>query len=292
MIKSMTGFGYGEKVTEQFKITVEIKSVNHRYCDIGIKIPKKFNAFESRIRNVMKEFVARGKTDIYIGYENYGDVGCRVQFHRDIADEYVQAVRDAQQIFGLEKELTAAALVRFPEVVTLSEESRDIEEIYPDLEEVLRQAGACFVKAREAEGENLERDILNKLDFIDRLISYVEERSPEILREYREKIQKKVEELLGDNKLDESALATEMIIYADKVCVDEETVRLRSHVENMRETIRAEGAVGRKLDFITQEMNREANTILSKANDREMSEHAIDLKTEIEKIREQIQNIE
>lgn len=292
MIKSMTGFGHGEKVTEQFRIMVEIKSVNHRYCDLTIKLPKKFNAFESRIRNVMKDYVIRGKTDIYIGYENYGRAGCRVEYHSKVAEEYVAAMRQAREAFGLEQGLTAASLVRYPEVVTLVEESEDVEELFPDLEEVLREAGSKFVEAREIEGAHLQEDILKKLDYIESLVDYVEERSPEIVKEYREKIQSKVEEFLGDKKIDEGVLATELTIYADKVCVDEETVRLRSHVNNMRATLQTEGSIGRKLDFIAQEMNREANTILSKANDKALSENAIDLKTEVEKIREQIQNIE
>lgn len=292
MIKSMTGFGHGEKETEQYKITVEIKSVNHRYCDLSVKIPKKFNAFESRIRNVMKEYVARGKTDLYIVLENYSSASCRVEYHQEVAAAYVAAIDQAGRKFGLERGLTGSGLVRFPEVITLSEEDQDMEEIFPDLEEVLRLAGERFVKSREAEGANLREDILKKLDYIQSLISYVEERSPEMLEEYRDKLRRKVEEALGDTHLDESILSTELVVYADKVCVDEETVRLRSHIENMRSTMEVEGTIGRKLDFIVQEMNREANTILSKANDQALSERAIDLKTEIEKIREQIQNIE
>lgn len=292
MIKSMTGFGRSERVTEQSKIVVEIKSVNHRYCDLNIKLPKKFYVFESRIRNVMKEYVTRGKTDIYINYENFEDNELQVQFHERVAAEYVDAIGKAQKVFGLEQGLTGASLIRYPEVITLTEESRDMEEFYPELEKAVREAGESFVEARQAEGEHLQKDIFEKLDYIEELVDFVEERSPKLLREYREKIQKKVEEFLGDTKLDESVLATELTIYADKVCVDEETVRLRSHVKNMKETLGRDESIGRKLDFIAQEMNREANTILSKANDKELSQCAIDLKTEIEKIREQIQNIE
>lgn len=292
MIKSMTGFGHGEKETEQYKITVEIKSVNHRYCDLSVKLPKKFNAFESQIRNVMKEYVARGKTDLFIAFENYSSARCKVEYHREIAEAYVAAIGRAEKDFNLEQGLTGSSLVRFPEVITLSEEEEDIDEIFPDLEEALRQAGERFAKSRETEGANLREDILKKLDYIERLVSYVEERSPEMLREYRDKLRRKVEEALGDRHLDEGILSTELVVYADKVCVDEETVRLRSHIDNLRGTMEMEGSIGRKLDFIVQEMNREANTILSKANDQALSEHAIDLKTEIEKIREQIQNIE
>lgn len=292
MIRSMTGFGRSEKITKEYKITVEMKSVNHRYCDLSIKMPKKFNAYESKLRNLMKNYVSRGKVDVYISFENYSDNEVRVQYHPAIAGEYVQAIRAAKDEFGLDEGLTGASLVRYPEVITLEENEKDLDAIYPLLEETLKAAGEQFLEARKIEGEHLQKDIFAKLDYILELVSFVEERSPQILQEYREKIMNKVAELLGDNKIDEGVLATELTIYADKVCVDEETVRLRSHISNMRDTLTKEEAIGRKLDFIAQEMNREANTILSKANDKDLSQNAIDLKTEIEKIREQIQNIE
>ena len=215
-----------------------------------------------------------------------------MQYHEKIASDYVNAIRQAKENFGLEMGLTAASLVRYPDVISLEEDNKEAETFFPIIEEALKGAGEQFRQARETEGANLQKDIITKLDYIGTLVSFVEERSPKLLEEYREKIQNKVAELLGDNKLDENTLATELIIYADKVCVDEETVRLRSHINNMRETLLADESIGRKLDFIAQEMNREANTILSKANDKELSQNAIDLKTEIEKIREQIQNIE
>lgn len=292
MIRSMTGFGRSEKITKEFKITVEMKSVNHRYCDLNIKMPKKFNAYESRLRKLMKDYVSRGKVDVYISFENYSDNEVCVKYHSAIASEYVQAIRAAKAEFALDEGLTGASLVRYPEVITLEENEKDLDSIYPVLEDTVKVAGEQFLEARKLEGENLQKDIFTKLDYILELVSFVEERSPKILQEYREKIMNKVAELLGDNKIDEGVLATELTIYADKVCVDEETVRLRSHVTNMRDTLTKEEAIGRKLDFIAQEMNREANTILSKANDKELSQNAIDLKTEIEKIREQIQNIE
>lgn len=291
-MKSMTGYGHFEKVTEEFKVTVEIKSVNHRYCDMSIKLPKKFNALESKLRETMKNYASRGKIDIYINFSNFADRDVRVQYHERIAKDYVEIIRQAQEGFGLEQTLTADSLIRFPEVISLEEDSQDIERFFPAIEEAVSGAGEQFLKARETEGAHLQADILAKLTYIEELVSFVEERSPQLLEEYREKIKNKVLELLGENRLDESALATELIIYADKVCVDEETVRLRSHINNMRDTLSKEEPVGRKLDFIAQEMNREANTILSKANDKELSRNAIDLKTEIEKIREQIQNIE
>lgn len=292
MIKSMTGFGHSEKITKDYKITVEIKSVNHRYCDMNIKMPKKFNAYESKLRNVMKNYVNRGKVDVYISFENYSDNEIRVQYHHGIAKEYVQAIQEAKGEFGLEGGLTGASLIRFPEVITLEENPQDLDSIYPAIEETLKEAGKQFLEAREIEGTHLQKDILAKLDYITELVEFVEERSPKLLKEYREKILNKVAELLGDSKIDEGILATELTIYADKVCVDEETVRLRSHISNMQDTLSKDEPIGRKLDFIAQEMNREANTILSKANDKDLSQNAIDLKTEIEKIREQIQNIE
>lgn len=292
MIRSMTGYGHYEKVTKEYKITVEIKSVNHRYCDMSIRLPKKFNAFENKVREILKQFASRGKIDVYINFDDYANGDAKVTYHEMIAQDYVWAAKSASEQFGLELGLNGAAVLRFPEVITLDEVSTDVDSFFPVLEEAVRGAGKQFSDAREAEGRHLYQDILAKLDYISKLVTYVEQRSPEILAEYRQKISNKVAEFLGDDKIDESVLATELIIYADKVCVDEETVRLRSHIQNMKNTLEKDEAIGRKLDFIAQEMNREANTILSKANDKELSENAIELKTEIEKIREQIQNIE
>lgn len=292
MIKSMTGFGRQETVTADYKLTVEIKAVNHRYCDVGIKLPKKFNAFESKIRNLVKEYASRGKIDIYISYEDYAGQKAKVNYHDSVARGYMEAIEKAAQEFGIEKSITASSLVRFPDVISLEEEDVDDSVLYPVLEDTLRQAASHFSEAREKEGEHLKQDLLEKLVFIESLVEKVEERSPQMLQEYRQKITDKVTELLGETKVDDRVLATEITVFADKVCVDEETVRLHSHINNMKDTLSLDEAVGRKLDFIAQEMNREANTILSKANDRELSNTAIDLKTEIEKVREQIQNIE
>lgn len=292
MIKSMTGFGRYETITEDYRISVEIKSVNHRYCDMNIKLPKKFNEIESNLRNAMKSYASRGKIDVYIGYEDYAQAGTHVHYHEQLAGEYMQAAQKASEDFELSSGMTASALIRFPEVLSIEEETDDLQDVFPVVVETLQKAGEQFVAAREREGESLYEDIRNKLQYLLELVAQVEQRSPEILSEYRKKLTDKVQELLGDRKLDDSVLATELIVYADKVCVDEETVRLRSHIESMQETLEQPDAIGRKLDFIAQEMNREANTILSKANDKELSAVAINLKTEIEKIREQIQNIE
>lgn len=292
MIKSMTGFGRSETITEEYKISVEMKAVNHRYCDIGIKMPKKFNAFENVVRSTVKEFAARGKIDIYISYEDYAGKKTKVDYHDTVAQGYMDAIEKAAQTFGLEKGITAASLIRMPDVIALDEAEDDEKTLLPVLEQTLRQAAAYFVEAREKEGEHLFLDLNEKLDGIEKMVCDVEKRSPEMMEEYRSRITEKVEELLGDKNIDERVLATELTIYADKVCVDEETVRLHSHIKNMRDTLKLGDNIGRKLDFIAQEMNRESNTILSKANDRALSNIAIDLKTEIEKVREQIQNIE
>lgn len=292
MVKSMTGFGRYEKVTQEYKISVEMKSVNHRYFDVNIKMLKKYGMFENQIRALMKEYANRGKIDVFVNYESYSDKDVNVRYHAEIARGYVDAMREAESDFSIPSGLTSSSLIRFPDVISIEEDAQEVESIFPIIEHAMREAGKKFSESRKVEGMNLQKDILEKLEYITELIDFVEERSPEILKEYREKIQNKVTEMLGDNKVDESVLATELIVYADKVCVDEETVRLRSHINNMRDTLSLDEAIGRKLDFISQEMNREANTILSKANDKDLSQKAIDLKTEIEKIREQIQNIE
>ena len=292
MIKSMTGFGRYETVTDEYRIAVEIKSVNHRYCDLNIKLPKKFNEIENTLRMMMKEIAERGKVDVYVSYEDYAGKGTHVHYHPQIAKEYVKVAAQVAEEFELHNSLSAERLLGFADVISLEEESNDLESVFPIVTQTLQKAGEQFIASREREGEQLYQDIKGKLAHLLTLVAQVEERSPQMLQEHRQKLLEKVQELLGDRKIDEGILATELIVYADKVCVDEETVRLRSHIDAMSETLDMQEAIGRKLDFIAQEMNREANTILSKANDKELSGIAINLKTEIEKIREQIQNIE
>ncbi len=292
MIKSMTGFGRYETVTDEYRIAVEIKSVNHRYCDLNIKLPKIFNEIENTLRMMMKEIAERGKVDVYVSYEDYAGKGTHVHYHPQIAKEYVKVAAQVAEEFELHNSLSAERLLGFADVISLEEESNDLESVFPIVTQTLQKAGEQFIASREREGEQLYQDIKGKLAYLLTLVAQVEERSPQMLQEHRQKLLEKVQELLGDRKIDEGILATELIVYADKVCVDEETVRLRSHIDAMSETLDMQEAIGRKLDFIAQEMNREANTILSKANDKELSGIAINLKTEIEKIREQIQNIE
>ena len=292
MIKSMTGFGRSEQSTDSKKIIVELKAVNHRYCDLSIKMPKKINFFEVAIRNLLKEYIQRGKVDVFITYEDYTESKMCVKYNDEIAKAYMDNLVKMKEQFSLVDDISVTALSRYPEVFTLEEQAVDEEELWSLIDKAVREACEKFVETRIQEGENLREDIFAKLDAINDKVALIEERSPKIVAEYREKLTAKVNELLGDTKVDESVLATEIIVFADKICVDEETVRLRSHIKNTKTTLTEGGSIGRKLDFIAQEMNREANTILSKANDLEVSNIAIDIKTEIEKIREQIQNIE
>ena len=292
MIKSMTGFGRSAIVKGNRKISVEIKSVNHRYLEAGIKMPKKLNVFESRMRDLLKKYATRGKIDIFINYEDDSESQVNLKFNQNIADEYMAIFNNMSEKYNLKNDMTVGGLARFPEVITMDEVQEDEEELWHFIEEAMKAALEQFVNTRILEGENLKKDLLGKLDHMEELVAFVEKRSPEIMKEYRSKLESKVKELLGDTTIDESRIATEVIIYADKICVDEETVRLRSHIEHARKCLNEDGGIGRKMDFIAQEMNREANTTLSKANDIEISNAAIDLKTEIEKVREQIQNIE
>lgn len=292
MIKSMTGFGRSEMATETQKVIVEIKSVNHRYCDLNIKMPKKLSFFESNIRTLLKEYIQRGKVDVYISYEDYTEAKECVRYRKEIAKEYFSYLNQMEKDFGIENDVTVSKLSRYPDVLVLEEQPVDEGELWKTLEDPIRDAAVRFVQSRAKEGENLQVDLIEKLDSMLQLVSVIEERSPKLVEEYRQKLEAKVKELLESTSIDESRIATEVTIYADKICVDEEIVRLKSHIASTKDTILAGGSIGRKLDFIAQEMNREANTILSKANDITISNHAIELKTEIEKVREQIQNIE
>lgn len=292
MIKSMTGFGRCELARNDRKFTVEIKSVNHRYMDVTIKMPKKLNFFEASIRNLLKEYMQRGKIDVFITYEDYSESTVAVKYNKEIAAEYMQYLNQMAEDFGLENDIKVSGLSRYPEVFTMEEIAADEEEIWKLLEETIRGAAEQFVQSRVVEGENLRDDLIDKLNGMLVHVDYIEKRSPQIIEEYKQKIYEKVKELLTDAQAEDNRILMEVTLFADKICVDEEMVRLRSHIETTKQTLLEGGSIGRKLDFIAQEMNREANTILSKANNLDISNHAIELKTEIEKVREQIQNIE
>ena len=292
MIKSMTGFGRCEVTENNRKFTVEMKAVNHRYLDVNVKMPKKLNFFESSIRNELKNYISRGKVDLFITYEDLSENTSNVHYNKELAAEYLKYLRQIQQDFGLDDDIRVSTLSKYPDVFTMEENEGDEEEIWKELKKALDGAAEMFVQSRITEGENLKNDLIAKLDNMLKLVDFIAQRSPQIIAEYRQKLQDKVKEMLGDNTVDEARLVTEVTIFADKVCVDEEMVRLRSHVETTKNALIEGGSIGRKLDFIAQEMNREANTILSKSNDLEISNCGIELKTEIEKVREQIQNIE
>ena len=292
MIKSMTGFGRYEISEGERKFTVEMKAVNHRYLDVSIKIPKKLSFFESAVRNMLKKYIERGKVDVFVTYEEYTQNNVCIKYNKDIAEEYMKYLDQMAGDFSLENDIRVSTLSRYPEVFTMEEQTMDEEELWRELEQAVQGAAENFVEAREAEGENLKEDLIGKLDAMAVHVDFITDRSPHIIKEYKENLREKIQELLEDTRVDESRLLTEVTIFADRVCVDEELVRLRSHIAQTKEALLAGGSVGRKLDFIAQEMNREANTILSKTTDIEVSGHAIELKTEIEKVREQIQNIE
>lgn len=292
MIKSMTGFGRCEVLKDERKFTVELKSVNHRYLDVNIRMPKKLNFFETSIRTLLKSYAARGKVDIFITCEDLSQSQVSVKYNPALAAEYLEYFRQMEEEFGLENDVRVSTLSRFPEVFTMEEQSEDEEKLWSGLKEALEGAFTQFVETRTAEGENLKQDILAKLEYLNEQVAFIEDRSPQIVAEYRARLEEKVKELLADTQIEESRIAAEVVLFADKICTDEEVVRLKSHIQHMKNTLEEKEGIGRKLDFIAQEMNREANTILSKANDIQVSDYAISLKTEIEKIREQIQNIE
>ena len=271
MIRSMTGFGRAESADSQLKFTVEVRSVNHRYLDASVRMPKEYAFLETLVRTELKKYIGRGKVEVSVTCEQLGEADLSLKLNEQLAQKYVDALDG---------------------IFTLSKGSLDEEVIWNVLRQALDGALEKLVSAREAEGENLKRDLLEKLDGMDSLVSKVQERYPEIIAAYRERIREKISEILSDDQIDENRIASEVVLYADRLATDEETVRLHSHIKSMQKELEKGGDVGRKLDFIAQEMNREANTILSKANDLVTADIGIGLKTEIEKIREQVQNIE
>ncbi len=292
MIASMTGFGRGECSRDSRKITVELKTVNHRYLDINVRMPKKLGFFETAIRSEIKKRLTRGKVDVFVTYEDLLEGDTAVKYNRHTAEEYLGYLRQMAAEFGLDDDIRVSTLSRYPDVFTTEDAPVDEDELWTLTEAALAEALDKLTAAREREGAELKADIADKLSHMMTNVGLVEARAPGIVADYRAKLEAKVAELLDNVQMDESRIAAEVIIFADKICTDEETVRLKAHISSMRDALTAEGDVGRKLDFVAQEMNREANTILSKANDLETSNLAIELKTEIEKIREQVQNIE
>ncbi|MBR6898162.1 MAG: YicC family protein [Lachnospiraceae bacterium] len=294
MIRSMTGFGRGEAVGELGRISVEMKSVNHRYLDLGIKMPRKLNPLEGNIRSFIKDKIYRGKVDIYINFEGFSEENVSIHYNKTIAKEYMEYFRQMSEEFSIDNDVKVSRLSAMPEVFSMIQGDDDEEGLWLLLKEALSSAVDEFLTVRDKEGEQLAADLLSKLDYMGTLVDAVEERYPQILADYRERLRTKLSEVIADTELDENRIAAEVVIFADKCCVDEETVRLKSHIRQVADALGgpANDSVGRRLDFLVQEMNREANTMLSKSADMTITDVAINIKTEIEKIREQVQNIE
>ena len=292
MVKSMTGYGRSEKVTPLAKCSVEIKSVNHRYLDMSIKLPRKLNMFEADIREVLKDYIQRGKVDVFVSYEDYSKESVNIKYNQEIAAEYMKYFAKMATDFELDDDIRVSTLARMPEVLVSEDENINEDEIWKLVKDVLIEACDAFVVSRIKEGENLRTDLLDKLEAMSKNVAFIEERYPKTIEDYKNRLTTKIKEVLEDKQIDESRILTEVCIYSDKVCVDEEMVRLKSHIEAVKEALTTGGCVGKRLDFLAQELNREANTTLSKSTDIEISNVAITIKTEIEKIREQIQNIE
>ena len=291
MIKSMTGYGRAEYADEDLKIAVEIKSVNNRYLDIGIKMPRQLGMLEAGIRAELKKYISRGKVDVYITYEDLKEANMQVKYNSKIAGEYLKYLRQMAQEYGLDNDIRVSTLSKYPDVLTMEEEPMDPVQLWDRLRAVVDEAAENFREARVREGEFLRNDLIGKLNEMQGHVDFITERSPQIVAAYRQRLCDKVKELIGDAVIDDSRIVQEVTIYADKVCVDEELVRLQSHIKATREALDGSEGIGRKLDFIAQEMNRESNTILSKSDNLEVSDRAIELKTTVEKVREQIQNI-
>ena len=295
MVKSMTGYGRGERAFDGgLQITVELRSVNNRYLDCAVKMPRAYIFAEDAMKGMIQRAVARGKVDVFVTIVRSGGDDLVVTVNEALAKSYAAALERLRELggSGAKKRWSAADLARFPDVLTVEKREEDLDEMKERLLAVLELALKDFNAMRETEGRRLEADILGRADAIQRLLAEVEERSPQTVDDYRARLEAKMREVLQNTQIDEARLLTEAAIFADKVAVDEETVRLHSHLGQLRELLSAGGAVGRKLDFLIQEFNREANTIGSKCSDLEITGQVVDIKAEIEKIREQVQNIE
>ncbi|MGE5614436.1 MAG: YicC/YloC family endoribonuclease [Bacillota bacterium] len=292
MIKSMTGYGRGEISQDGREFLVEIKSVNHRYSDIFIKMPRQVGFLEDRVRELVGRTVSRGKIDVFVTYYNYSSDARHVTFDEALAKTYISAVESLRDRYGLKDDITVSLISKYPEVLRVEQDEEDEEYLWSLLKVATEDALASLIRMREIEGEGLKNALLERVDYIDEVIVKLAERAPEVPLEYKAKLMSRISELLGQQPVDESRVAMEVAIFADKCSIDEELVRLKSHVCQVREILQMDMPVGRKLDFLVQEMNREINTIGSKANDLVITRYVVDIKSEIEKIREQVQNIE
>lgn len=292
MIRSMTGYGRGENLANDRKFTVEIKSVNHRYNDISIKLPRIMNPLEDKIKKILMQDIFRGKTDVYINFETLASEDVSIKFNEAVADAYFEKLKVIKERYGVESNDELSLISKYPDVITSEKVQSDEDVLWDTLIPALNEAKEKFVSMRVIEGEALKNDILLKNKKIADLVELIKGRSDLVAEEYRTKLMQRITEVLGEVELDEQRILTEVTIYADRGCIDEEITRLESHIAQLEKILTDGGIVGRKLDFLIQEMNRESNTIASKSNDITITNATIELKSEIEKIREQVQNIE
>ena len=292
MIRSMTGFGRAQDILDGMSISVELKSVNHRYFEFSARTPRTFGFLDEKLKHFFQQFISRGKTECYVTIEALDMQDCTVDINHTLAGGYMKAFQELSDRYGLQNDMTVASFARYNDIFTIRKEAADEERVWAAVKTVAEQALRSFLAMREAEGEKLKADVLSRCNLILEHVAFIEARSPETVREYNEKLLERMKTVLEDVHVDEQRLLTEAAIYADKIAVAEETVRLRSHIDQMRAFMDADEAIGRKMDFLVQEFNREANTIGSKAQDVAIAKHVIEIKAEIEKIREQIQNVE
>ena len=292
MIKSMTGFGAGDAETADFKVHIEVKAVNQRFLETNYHMPYSMNMFENQLTKKIKEYASRGKLDINIHFQDLRDKAVTVKVDKGLVAAYGQALQEISSQLELSAPVTAAQIASYPDVLKLNEENADLEAAQPVLMQAMEQALESFVAMREAEGQNIQRDLLARIGTLENFVGELEKLAPEIVATYRQRLENLLREYLAKEDIEESRIIQEVALFTDKVNYTEETVRLRSHFDQFRQIITAGEPVGRKLDFLIQEMNREINTVASKANSAGAAQFVVDVKSEIEKIREQIQNIE
>ncbi len=292
MIRSMTGFGRAQEIIDGMSISVEIKSVNHRYFDFSSRVPRIYGFLDEKLKTYIQSSISRGKTECYVQIEALEIEDCIVSVNHSLAAGYIAALKEIGERYELRDDISVSSVAKYHDIFSVHKSEADEEKIWSAVKTVTDKALSSFVSMREREGERLKDDILSRCDTILSLVSYIEERSPETVKEYNAKLLERMRTVLEDVQVDEQRILTEAAIFADKIAVAEETVRLRSHISQMHEFMESEIAIGRKMDFLIQEFNREANTIGSKAQDTEIAKRVIDIKAEIEKIREQVQNIE
>ncbi|HHV30071.1 YicC/YloC family endoribonuclease [Acetivibrio mesophilus] len=295
MIRSMTGFGRGKSQADGREFLVEIKTVNHRYCDIYIKLPRQISFLEEKVREVVGKSVSRGKVDVFISYDDFSEESKNILIDEGLARTYIKSVEHLRDKYGLKDDISVSLIAKFPDILKVEKSEQDEDKIWGLLSEALSHALDALINMRQVEGEGLRNDLLERADVIEKVVQEISIRAPEVVKEYKCKLENRIKEILEQQVIDENRMAMEVAIFADRCNIDEELVRLGSHINQLRQTLnntQSDQPVGRKLDFLLQEMNREINTIGSKANDLSITQNVVEIKSELEKIREQIQNIE